>query len=148
MEGSAQVPPEIQQIADNLGVDVHELIAKAQEAAASGAVAPPAGAAPAQAQAQVVPTETEIEQLQRELAESQAETQQVRRLAQVAEEGRVVGSGGGGVAGQAEAPPNLANLEPGIKWSYFNGLISDEDLIQKVGPLLANLLKAHEGGAA
>jgi transposase-like protein len=139
-----QIPPEIQAIADNLGVDVSALMAQVQQAGQQEQ--PAAGGAEVAADVKVVPTEDPQARLERELAEARNETQEVRRLAQVAEEGRVIGSGGVGIPGQAPEPPNLGSIEPGIRWSYKNGLITDEQLTEQVGPLLANMLKDHQGG--
>src|ERR1700730_15619090 len=135
------------------GVDPQDILAKwesgqppAEILAAAGVCAPAGAAVPTEAK--VVPTETREQQLERELIESQAETQQVRRLAQVAEEGRVVGSGGGGTPGGiVEETPSLGTIEPGIKFAYKNGLITDAQLTEQVGSLLANMLKSHMGGA-
>jgi hypothetical protein len=146
MEAS-QISPELQAAADRLGVDVHTLLESIAPQQSAAAPAEQPAAASEQATAVAVPTETETEKLQRELAESRQETQNVRKLAQVAEEGRVVGSSGGGVVGAAAIDlPNLGMIEPGIRYEYLNGLITDQQLAEKIGPLLAALLKKHEGG--
>jgi transposase-like protein len=143
MEGSTAIPPEIQAAADRLGVPAEQLLQYTQ----NPQTAAPAADAPAATEAKAVPTETDQEKLERELAESRQETQQARKIAQVAGEGRVIGSGGGGVVGAAATDlPNLGMIEPGIRFEYLNGLISDEELSAKVGTLMAALLKKHEGG--
>lgn len=147
MEASQAVPPEIQAAADRLGVDVGTLMQTVQQQQPAAAQDVPQADAPAP-EVQQLPAETVEQRLERELAESRQETQQVRRMAQVAEEGRVVGSSGGGVPSSAVSDlPNLGSLEPGIRYEYLNGLITDEQLLAKVGPLHAALLKKHEGGA-
>ena len=144
MEGSQQIPADVQAVADKLGVDVHALLAAQQ--AAQQAQAPADVPAQTAEGVQVVPTETEQQKLEREKAVLEQELQQTRDLARRADEGRVVGSGGlGGVPG-TESQPNLGSIEPGIRWAYLNGLLTDDDLTNKVGPLLAELLKAHQGG--
>lgn len=145
------IPQEVQQLADNLGVSVESLLAaQAQQPTqeAPPVATPPEqpAAAPAAPEATVVPTETAEQKLERELAESRQETDQVRRLAQTATEGRVVGSGGEGVAATPPPAPDIATIEPGLRYAYQNGLISDEQLQNRVGPLLASLLSKHAGG--
>lgn len=156
---NAQVPPEVQQLADQLGITVDELMAKTQQPtqpfnAVTQEVQPVEATPPQEVTAQppvsqepVAPTETREQALERQLAESQQDLQQVRRMAQVAGEGRVVGSGGEGVpVGTAPAPPDIATIEPGLRFAYQNGLITKEQLTEKVGPLLASLLERHAGG--
>lgn len=153
-----EIPQDLKDLASRLGLDVEALLTQAE----AGKPAPGADALPAipQAQAQAVGAggaaaaapsgaavissegETEVQKLQRELAVSQQETQQVRKLAQTADEGRVVGSGGLG-SGNAEVPvPNLGGIDPGLRWAVRNGLIE----VEKLAPAIAELFKADLGG--
>jgi predicted metalloprotease with PDZ domain len=142
---SADVPAEIQAMADKLGINVEELLEKFGSPLAGKSE----DAAPTQ-EAQVVPTETTEQRLERELAVSQQEQQQLRKLMQTEAEGRVVGSGGQVMGTAAASPPDLAGLEPGLRYLARNGLITLEDLEQRIAPSIAktmtDLLKNDLGG--
>ena len=139
-----EISPEVQQLAKQLGVDVQSLLKPAEQPTQE--VPQVEATPPAEPQVTAGPAETVEEKLTRELAESRQETDQVRRLAQTATEGRVVGSGGEGVPYAAPAAPDIATIEPGLRYAYQNGLITQEQLSEKVGPLLAGLLSKHAGG--
>lgn len=144
-----QIPQEIRQLAESMGVNVEELAARVQGQQAQSEQLP---VPESEQQTQVaegvrqVPVETDVEREQRRAAVAEQELAQLRQQIQTQEEGRVIGSSGVGPQGQVESP-NLGSIEPGIRFAYLNGLISDDDLVNKVGPLLADLLKAHQGGA-
>jgi hypothetical protein len=161
MADTIEVPEEIRQLAERMGVDVDTIVKglESQQAAAplakEGAPAPlpqsagvggvgVSGGIPAQTAegVDVVPTETPEQQLQRQLAVSQQELQQTRKAMQTMQEGRVVGSSG--LSGPVvDTPPNLGGVEPGLRWAVRNGLLKIEDIAD---PLIRDLFKNDLGG--
>lgn len=179
-----QIPPEVAEVAKNLGIDLEKLLsteltpehaaqlagllgtdvahllgqqeqaAPAQQpgAAAAAAIAggvPGAGNIPAQVADGVQQQEggeTETQRLERELAVSQQELQQTRSNIQALQDARVVGSGG--LSGPVDnAPPTLAQIEPGIRYAVRNGLIPASTLKEKFGDTIVQLFEADQGGA-
>jgi hypothetical protein len=169
MSDTIEVPEEIRQLAERMGVDVDtivkgleeqqqkqaetESIATAGAAAQQGASAAQtagvggvgvSGGIPAQTAegVDVVATETPEQQLQRQLAVTQQELQQTRKAMQTMQEGRVVGSSG--LSGPVvDTPPNLGGVEPGLRWAVRNGLLKVEDIVD---PLIRDLFKNDLGG--
>lgn len=160
---AAQLPDELRAMAEHLGVDVNELLARVgqQPAATEGIAAAPAASHVAAIEAGVPgagnvpadvadgvtakPAETETERLQRELAVSQQELQQTRKNLQTIQDGRVIGSAG--LSGPVvDTPPNLGGIEPGIRFAVRNGLIAADALEDKLGPIIVDLFKQDLGG--
>ncbi len=161
----SKIPQEVKDLAENLGVKIEDVIASM--AAAGGAQAeaaaqiqqqpgvaepiaatdltPPAASEGTSPEVRVVPTETNEERLEKERAILQQELQQTRANLQTMSAGRVVGSGGqsGPVV---DTVPNLGGIEPGLRYAVRNGLVKAEDVIDKVGPVLVELLKRDLGG--
>jgi len=154
------IPPEVAQLAEQLGVDVEQVLAnlgkdpatapaqQQQQQAQAAAGAGVAGTQAAQAGTQVAegvvasPAETPEQTLQRELAVSQQELQQTRQMMQTIQDGRVVGSSG--LSGPiVETPPNLGGIEPGLRWAVRNGLVELEKIAD---PLIRDLFKNDLGG--
>lgn len=156
----ATLPEPVKQAAAALGIDPVEFVTRlsggaapsADEAAAAAAAAahPAAGSAevPGAVLGEGVKTaepETPEQKLERENAGLRQEIQQVRDMAQRVTEGRVVGSGGG--AGPVEPTlPTLATVEPGIRFLVRNGLVEADSLVDKLGPVIVDLLKKDLGG--
>lgn len=170
----SQIPAELRQMAENLGVDVEALAAQLPgggQQAATGKPAAPAAAAAAMpgaispipgtpaAAVQTTPggaqvaegvtareAESPEDTLRRELAVAQQELQQTRANFQAVQEARVVGNAG--LSGPVvDTPPNLGGIEPGIRFAVRNGLIAAEDLETKLGPIIVDLFKKDLGGA-
>lgn len=155
MADTVEIPDEIRQLAERMGVDVNEVIkglqdqAQATDAATKTPAAQGAGlgvsaGVPAKTAegVDVVPTETVEDKLNRELAVAQQELQQTRKSMQTMQEGRVVGSSG--LSGPVtETPPNLGGVEPGLRWAVRNGLIEVEKIAD---PLIRDLFKNDLGG--
>lgn len=170
---TSQIPQEVHDLAAQLGTSVEEIVAGNPAIQAALAQQPPAEGAPvahaaadaggvagtsaAQVPGAAVPgvqvqegvtarpAETPQEKLERENAVLQQELGQVRQLAQTAQEGRVVGSGGLSGPVQPEIP-TLASIEPGIRFLVRNGLIEADALLDKFGPVVVDLLKKDIGG--
>jgi hypothetical protein len=166
MSDTIEVPEEIRQLAERMGVDVDTIVKgleqqqKDQEThsiATGSAAAVQTGAQtagvggvgvsagiPAQTAegVDVVQTETPEQIAKRELAVAQQELQQTRKAMQTMQEGRVVGSSG--LSGPVvDTPPNLGGVEPGLRWAVRNGLLKVEDIVD---PLIRDLFKNDLGG--
>lgn len=135
-----EVKTSLKDMADRLGVDVEQIV----KGMGSAPTAAPA-AAPAQPAVQPAEVETTQQRLERELAVSQQETQQARALAQAATSSQVVGGSGVGPTAEPQTP-SLAQIEPGIRFAFRNGLISEADVKEKLGPILTELLLQDTGG--
>src|SRR5271167_3153526 len=157
MTDTLEIPEEIRQLAERMGVDVDTIVKglESQQAAEPEAAPTPlaqsagvggvgvSGGVPAQTAegVDVVATETPEQALQRQLAVSQQELQQTRKAMQTMQEGRVVGSSG--LSGPVvETPPNLGGVEPGLRWAVRNGLIDVEKIAD---PLIRDLFKNDLG---
>lgn len=159
MTDAIEIPDVVRQMAENLGVDVEELIknvaantapagdpkpaaASAQAATLGGAGVTTAQTAQTADGVDVVPTETAEQKMQRELAVAQQELQQTRQMMQTMQAGRVVGSSG--LSGPVvDSPPNLGGIEPGLRWAVRNGLVDVEKIAD---PLIKDLFKNDLGG--
>jgi hypothetical protein len=165
MSDTIEVPEEIRQLAERMGVDVDTIVKGLEEQqqkqqtesiAQAGAAAQSAaqgagvggvgvsGGVPAQTAegVDVVSTETPEQIARRELAVAQQELQQTRKAMQTMQEGRVVGSSG--LSGPVvDTPPNLGGVEPGLRWAVRNGLLKVEDIVD---PLIRDLFKNDLGG--
>lgn len=164
---TSQVPQQLKDMAENLGVDIEQVLASLSGSQQQRPPAAPAGSADAAAASaigagvgtlQQTPggaqvssgvtareSETPEQTLQRELAVTQQELQQTRSNMQALQDARVVGSGG--LSGPIDnTPPNLGGIEPGIRFAVRNGLIAAEDLEHKLGPIIVDLFKKDLGG--